>query len=350
LSTSLGLVCLGFCETYYQVAFVRFTFGLCQCSFAIGQAYISDMCTSLEKAQFVGYIGTVVGVAYATGPGFGATVSYVLGTFVNDRVKSLQYTFFIVGCSCLPVLLYLFCNLKDGDKKHFEELEYTQRNNRTALGLISVCYALAVYVTTTMQTYYTVTLTDTLMITNRVHLGIVFSIGGVIMAVVQFYMKPLIALVGIEKLCILGSITASSSIFGLAVPTQEINLAFYPLLAFGFGLISSAFPIYATEHATATNQGGALGLMQSLGAATSIAVPLIGGLLLLEGEKLGTVYFKGEGLVYFFGGCMGMLGVVIFAVYLYCNRKRTVLSASVSSLFQSSLPSDSHSVTPYIAM
>jgi DHA1 family tetracycline resistance protein-like MFS transporter len=294
-ASAVGMAMLGVGHTLAWLFIARLWSGVATANIAVAQAYIADVTTPETRARGMGMIGMAFGLGFIFGPALG-------GILARYPVPGLAGG----GTGALPALVasaLSAINLLLALRTLPESLppEKRGRSVRRAVPLDVAAFRAAVRVPgvgVAVATNFIVILwfagmeqtfrlfTDDVFGMTAAATGAIFAVVGVVGAAVQGgLVHKLARRFGEARLIIAGplvlavafALLAASPLFGAAA-----RLALYTasgLIALGNGIVSPSLPAYVSRRAGATDQGLALGTLQSASALGRVVGPALGGIL-----------------------------------------------------------------------
>lgn len=255
----------------------RLLAGLFGGSIAAAQAYIADVTTREERSKYMGLLGAAIGMGFVFGPALGAGLArFGFGTAAYTAAAlaaaNLGFAFFKLPESRVVD--------RSGAAATFSLATLAQGLGQPRVRAILATSFLAMLGFVAMETTYPLLGAQTYQMTAQ-DLGLMFTLIGVVMVIVQGGIvgrlapklgEPLVARVGVTILA------ASLALIPFA-PTIAASAAVLALLAVGQGLASPTIAAILSKSVGKDEQGGTLGLSQSLGAAARGIGPVLAGYL-----------------------------------------------------------------------
>jgi DHA1 family tetracycline resistance protein-like MFS transporter len=272
--------------------------GLCGANITAAQAYIADVTDEKSRAAGMGIVGAAMGLGFIFGPAAGAFLSRHSATlpfFVAAALAGLNFILaFIILVEPRPA----------AERTHARTLTWAGllRAATTArLASLLILFFAVTFAFSILESTIALFLADQLHY-GRTQAGWIFCYVGLVMVVVQgAIIRPLSRRLGERRLIIAGTLLMSA---GFAVtcapPTLGLVMMAMTLLAAGNGLNNPSLSSLVSRAAAGEDQGGVLGVSQSLGALARVLGPLCGTWLLAMSAR--TPYVVG-GLV-MLGGCL----------------------------------------------
>jgi MFS family permease len=294
-ASSVGMAILGFGHSLAWLFLARVWSGIATANIAVAQAYIADVTTPETRARGMGMIGMAFGLGFIFGPAVG-------GLLARYPVPGLPGA----GAGALPALVasaLSALNLLLALRTLPESLPPERRGHgvRRAVPLdvaafraavrvrgVGVAVALNFFVVLWFagmeQTFRL--FTDDVFGMTAAATGAIFAVVGVVGAGVQGglvgrlarrFGEARLVVAGPLVLAVAFALLAASPIFGDA--SRLVLFAASGLIAFGNGVVQPSLPAYVSRRAGATDQGLALGTLQSASALGRVVGPAVGGAL-----------------------------------------------------------------------
>ncbi|MDT7806707.1 MAG: transporter, family, tetracycline resistance protein [Acidobacteriota bacterium] len=283
LGTSLGFFILGFATTLWMLFAGRIIDGITGGNISTAQAYIADVTTEENRAKGMGLIGAAFGMGFIFGPAIGGILSR-WGTHVP---------FLFAGALALANATLLYFVLPEtvtpdhparqsAATGRWSQLVSALRGSRLAFVLgIYFLFITAFSIMTSSFGLFTLyrfgfDAHDT---------GWVFAFVGVIGAVVQGgLIGRLVKMFGELPLVIAGALFFAASLFIIPMTGPSTGtvalLALGAFFALGNGLATPSLTSLASKSASAGEQGGVLGVTQSVASLARVVGPLISAALI----------------------------------------------------------------------
>jgi DHA1 family tetracycline resistance protein-like MFS transporter len=283
LGTSLGFFILGFATTLWMLFAGRIIDGITGGNISTAQAYIADVTTEENRAKGMGLIGAAFGLGFIFGPAIGGILSR----------WGVHVPFLFAGALSLANATLLYFVLPEtvtpdhparasAATGRWSQLVRALRQSRLAFVLaIYFLFVTAFSIMTASFGLFTLyrfgfDAHDT---------GWIFAFVGVVGALVQGgLIGRLVKAFGEPPLVIAGALlfTASLVLIPLTGPGTGTAalLALGALFALGNGLATPSLTSLASKSAGAGEQGGVLGVTQSVASLSRVVGPLISAALI----------------------------------------------------------------------
>ncbi len=283
LGTSLGFFILGFATTLWMLFLGRIIDGITGGNISTAQAYIADVTTAENRAKGMGLIGAAFGLGFIFGPAIGGILSR----------WGVHVPFLFAGALSLAnaTLLYFVLPETVGPGHPARESAAAGRWSQLAGALRRPSLALVLAVYFLFVTAFSVMTSSFGLFTlyrfgfDAHDTGWIFAFVGVVGAVVQGgLIGRLVKAFGEPPLVIVGALlfTVSLVLIPLTGPGTGMAalLALGALFALGNGLATPSLNALASKSAGAGEQGGVLGVTQSVASLARAVGPLISAALI----------------------------------------------------------------------
>ena len=283
LGTSLGFMILGFATTLWMLFAGRIIDGITGGNISTAQAYIADVTTKEERAKGMGLIGAAFGLGFTFGPAIGGILSK----------WGISVPFIFAGAMALgnAVLLYFTLPETVTPDHPARESAATGRWSQLAAALRQprLTYVLVIYflfvVAFSIMTASFALFTMYRFGYDPVHNGYIFMYVGIIGALIQGGLIGRLAKrFGELPLVITGAFCFALAL--LAIPLMSPGMGLVALLGvgglFGVGnsLATPSLQTLASKSAGAGEQGGVLGVVQSVASLARAVGPSLAAWLI----------------------------------------------------------------------
>ena len=295
LGTSLGFFVMGFATTLWMLFAGRIIDGITGGNISTAQAYIADVTTEENRAKGMGLIGAAFGLGFIFGPAIGGILSR----------WGAHVPFMFAGALSLAnaTLLYFVLPETVTPGHPARQSAATGRWSQLvrALGQARLAYVLAVYFL--LVTAFSVMTSSFGLFTlfrfgfDAHDTGWIFAFVGVVGAVVQGgLISRLVKAFGEPPLVIVGALLFAASLAAIPFTGPHTGtaalLALGALFALGNGLATPSLTSLASKSAGAGEQGGVIGVTQSVASLARVVGPLVSGALIYS--AVATVGYDGR--------------------------------------------------------
>ncbi|MFO0621985.1 MAG: MFS transporter [Polyangia bacterium] len=279
MGSTLSLLATGLTDSLYTLMAARALAGLFGGSIATAQAYVADVTTPAERTKYMGLIGASIGMGFVFGPFVGAELS---------RFGFSTAAFVAAGLSCANLILAVF--------SLHESLPESARgkSQRVTLSVSSLHAALTrkvvgpLLLITMLATLAFVAMESTFALFAKLRYGFseqtmgrLFALIGIVIAIIQGgVIGPLARRFGEVSVGIAGFLILTVSFAALPfMPTQTLTITALVVVAVGQGLLNPSLSTLLSRAASKSEQGGTLGLGQSLNSLSRAVGPVLAGTL-----------------------------------------------------------------------
>ncbi len=328
LGTAAGLFMIGFANTLFIIFAGRILDGLTGGNISTAQAYIADVTTRENRAKGMGLIGAGFGIGFVLGPAIGG----ILSKYGNS------VPFFFAGTLSVANAIALYFFLPESLKKNaavesprninrFVEIFESLRDSR--FRIITFIYFLVVVGFSIMTTAFVLYTMKRFGYTAEQN-GYLFVYIGVLAILLQGGLfGRLSKWLGESRLVVIGCLFLTISLFAVPFVRPEYGglialLLGVALFSIGNSLASPALTSLASKNASESEQGKALGVVQS-GASLARAIgPIIAGYLLnnaigqLDDSTIQRTFFVASAI---------MLVAFFVAIYFLRNERPEVATS-----------------------
>ncbi|MCC6628966.1 MAG: MFS transporter [Chloroflexi bacterium] len=297
--SAVSLLVTGLATNLPVLLAARTLAGLFGGSISAAQAYIADVTAPTDRARAMGLLGAAIGLGFVLGPALGALLSpagFGTAAFVAAGLAAANLVFGLVALT----------ESRPAERRTATRARSTWANFLDALRHPSVSRILAGIFLTTLA-FVSMETTFALLGQQRFGLdtrgfGLVLTYVGIIAVIVQGGLVGRLARrYGERALAVAGAGAIGAGLAALAIaPSLPTALVALTGLAVGHGLATPTLPTLLSRESDVDEQGGALGLGQSVAAAARAIGPLLAGWL-----------FDIQALLPYLGGALLGLAVAI---------------------------------------
>lgn len=283
LGTSLGFFVLGFATTLWMLFAGRIIDGITGGNISTAQAYIADVTTEENRAKGMGLIGAAFGLGFIFGPAIGGILS---------RWGAHVPFLFAGGLSLANATLLYFVLPETVTKDHPARASAATGRWSQLLNAVSqprLAFVLAVYFLF-VTAFSVMTASFGLFTLYRFGFdahdtGWIFAFVGVVGALIQGgLIGRLVKMFGEPSLVVVGALLFAASLVLIPFTGPQTGtpalLALGALFALGNGLATPSLTSLASKSAGAGEQGGVLGVTQSVASLARVAGPLLSSALI----------------------------------------------------------------------
>lgn len=277
LGSALALTATALADTLWGMLIARAIAGLCAGSIATAQAYIADVTEEKERAKYMGMLGAAIGTGFVFGPAAGS----VIGRY-GFQAAALFAAVLAFANMLLAIAVLRESLPKDArtpkDRPRFNVSEIQRAFSQPGASLVLWASFLCMLGFVAMETTFPLLGKQNAGLGPR-ELGLVFSFVGIMMVIVQGgLIGRLTKRFGERTLSMAGC--AAMGIALVAMPfAHGLGELFgtVGVLAFGSGLATPSMSTLLSRMTPQDEQGGVMGINQSLGALARALGPMAAG-------------------------------------------------------------------------
>ncbi len=279
-SSAISFIVFALANSFTMLLLSRITAGMATES-AVAQAYISDITTEKERAKGMGKVGAAHGAGFIIGPTIGGLLS----------IYGFSATGFVAAVLTLVNFLFAFFFLPESNARTDSSIQKSVNSDgywrRLASALTKpLIGAVFVIIFVTIFAFSAIPVIVPLLGIaffgfTELEMSYFFMYIGVVQIVLQgILIGRLNKRWGEENLIVLGSLLMA---FGmLSMPLFSSIVVFFAsltLISSGNGILNTVLPSFVSTRTAPDEQGGMLGVVQSVGSIARIPGPLVGGLV-----------------------------------------------------------------------
>jgi len=273
----IGFLIFGFARTLPVLFLGRMVAGIAGAIIPTTNAYIADVTTPETRARGMGLVGAAFGLGFVLGPAIGG----LLAPYGYDKAPLLASA--MAGANLIFAYFKLPESLAENARNRARSRKFDLQSLATALshprvGLLLIMYFMVIVAIANMEATFALLNEHTYKLDAR-QTGYMFTFIGVVMSITQGVLVGRLVKRFGEKLCIVfGTFTM---IFGLALMPFAPNLPVYflvtGLLSMGSGINNPSLTGLMSRCTDTDEQGGIMGVAQSLSSLGRILGPAWGG-------------------------------------------------------------------------
>lgn len=281
LVSALSFILFALADSFLVLLLSRIVSGMAT-ETAVAQAYIADITTEKERATGIGRVGAAHGAGVIIGPAIGGFLSV--------------YGFSAPGLAAFGLallnLLFVFVFLPESKRRPSPSMKTPSKPNdgylsrligaltRPLIGFVLITSFIIILAFSAIPV--TVPLLGISFFNfGSLEMSYIFIYIGFIQIFLQgFAIGRLAKRFGEEKLIAFGSLLMMlGMLFMPLLPNLVIFLASLALIAFGIGMTQTAIPSFISKKTPVDEQGGMLGVNQSVSSIARVPGPLVAGLI-----------------------------------------------------------------------
>ncbi len=294
--------------------------GFFSANLSAAQAVVSDVTTPEERSKGMGIIGAAFGLGFVFGPALGGFLSHYFGYGVPLIFSAIFSLISLIVCVAI-FQETLPDDLRISNKQNFSFRDVKIVNLKAVNDVlkhkdVGIYVIIFFFITFSFANIfgnfqYFIERKDGLGM-NEEQTGYLLSFLGIIAAIVQSTLiKPFKKYIGEDKSVIFGNVLVAIGLFFIPFSTNVwILLAVLTLLAFGNGLNNAMALGLISQNVSRQDQGGVLGINQSLSSLARFLGPLWGGF----------IYDRFDYHFPFISGAIFMTVITIIAIVVLRNK------------------------------
>jgi len=306
LTSVASFLLFAIANSYFILLLSRIVAGLAT-ETAVAQAYIADITSKSERSAAIGKVGAAFGAGFIVGPAIGGFLS----------VYGFSAPGFAAFLLSLANLLFVLFFLPESLKKERSKLLLSPRSISSFFSKLLAAFAKPL-IGAVLMIFFIVFLSFSAIPVIVPLLGVAFfGFGAVEMSYFFMYIGAVQIILqsviigkvtkrfGEEKLIAFGPLLMMVGIFLMPlIPNTAIFMLSLTMIAFGSGIMRTIIPSFISKITPTNEQGGTLGVANSVASIATVPGPLIGGSL-FEFAGLAAPFFASAAmLIVAFGlGC-----------------------------------------------
>lgn len=282
LGTSLAFTIFGLAQSLLILFVGRILAGAFGAVITTAYAFIADVTTPENRAKGMGMVGAAFGLGFIFGPFVGGVMADAFGLAAPAfAAAGLALANLILAWFTLPETFPAAARAKGVDhrlRRTFSLVRFWEALHHPAVGALLLLYFFITLAFANLEATYAL-LTEDLLGWGAGENGYAFAYIGVVMVIVQGgLIRPLSHRFGEHRLIIAGTLLLVPGLGFLPFSGgAPVLLILTGALALGNGLNSPSLGSLISRGVGENEQGGIMGIMQSLGSLARVLGPLWGG-------------------------------------------------------------------------
>lgn len=288
IGTGVGFLVLGFAQTLWMLFLGRIIDGISGGNISTAQAYIADVTTPENRAKGMGLIGAAFGLGFTFGPAIGGLLSR----------WGISVPFIFAGCMAFANALLLYFTLPETvtpdhpARQNIASGRWTQlfgSLKQTRLAFVLAIYFLFVTAFSIMTTSFAL-FTMYRFGFDAAHNGYLFMYVGILGVFIQGgLIGRLVKAFGELPLVLIGALLFATSLFAIPLAGPHVGLLALlgvgAMFAVGNSLATPSLTALASKSVGPGEQGGVLGVTQSVASLARVVGPALAALLIYSPAK-----------------------------------------------------------------
>ena len=294
-SSVISFIIFALANSFPLLLLSRITAGMAT-EASVAQAYISDITTEKDRTKGMGKVGAANGAGFIIGPAIGGFLSvYGLSTLGFAAAA-------LTGVNLLFAFFFLpESNGRLGSTAQANTDGYWRRlASALTKPLIGAVFVILFVITFAFSAIPVIVplLGIAFFSFAELEMSYFFMYIGVVQIVLQgILIGRLTARWGEENLMVFGSLLLALGMFFMPLyPSIIVFVASITLISSGIGTLNTVLPSFISKRTPADEQGGMLGIAQSVASIARIPSPLVGGIV-AEFAGLDVAFFISAALV-----------------------------------------------------
>jgi DHA1 family tetracycline resistance protein-like MFS transporter len=294
-SSVISFILFAFADSFPLLLLSRITAGMAT-EASVAQAYISDITTEQERAKGMGKVGAANGAGFIVGPAIGGILSIYGLDALGIAAAALTAINFVFAFFFLPESK----SRKDVSTSPSSDGYWRRLVSVLTRPLIGTVFVILFIITFAFSTIPVIVplLGIAFFGFTEVEMSYFFMYIGVVQIVLQgFLIGRLTKRIDEDYLIVLGSFLMAIGL--LMMPLLDNLVAFLfaiTLNSSGLGILNTILPSFISKRTPSDEQGGMLGIAQSVASIARIPGPLVAGVI-VEATGLPVAFFVSSVLV-----------------------------------------------------
>jgi MFS family permease len=277
-SSVISFIIFALANSFLLLLLSRITAGMATES-AVAQAYISDITTEKERAKGMGKVGAANGAGFIIGPAIGGFLSIYGLSMLGFAAAALT------GVNLLFAFFFLpesNVNVNSSTQTAVNSDGYWRRLasvlTKPLIGAVFVILFIITFAFSAVPVIVPL-LGIAFFGFAELEMSYFFMYIGVVQIVLQgVLIGRLVKRWGEENLMVFGSLLMALGMLCMPLfPSIVVFFASITLISSGIGTLNTVLPSFISKRTPADEQGGMLGVAQSVGSIARIPGPLVGG-------------------------------------------------------------------------
>lgn len=272
--TAAGMALLGRAPTLGLMLASRLFAGLFAGSISTAQAYVADVTVPAERARYMGWVGSCIGLGFVLGPAIGGMMAKYGFRAACDTAAAMSLAAFVFGLFALRE-----SNVhRHAAKRTWNPAEVWRTMRRPKVGAIIGAGFLTSFAFVAMQSTIPLIGSRNVGMTEKNLAAVMTMIGAIIVLIQGGAVGRLAPIFGERRLATAGCVGMALALAAIPfMPTMAFMMGVLAVFATGNALIRPTIASLLSLEASVGEQGGVLGLGQSLQAAARAIGPVLYG-------------------------------------------------------------------------
>ena len=313
LSSAISFIIFALANSFLLLLISRIAAGMAT-EVAVAQAYIADITTEKERTTGMGKVGVAHGAGFIIGPALGGFLSIYGFSATGFAAAALTGVNFLFAFFFLPESNK---HTNSGVKPVSSDGYWRRLGKALTKPLIGAVLVILFVITFAFSAVPVIMplLGIAFFGFGELEMSYFFMYIGVVQIFLQgVLIGRLTGRFGEENILLFGSILMMSGLFIIPLFSNiAVFLASLTMMSSGIGTLNTVLPSFISKRAPADEQGGMLGVAQSVGSIARIPGPLVAGLI---------AEFAGLHLAFFLSASLVMVSFVLGFKIFRAHRSR----------------------------
>jgi MFS family permease len=270
--SAISFIIFALANSFPLLLLSRITAGMATES-AVAQAYITDMTSEKERAAGLGKVGAAHGAGFIIGPAIGGFLS-IYGFLTLGIVAAVLFAFFFLPESNAKAV----SSIQTNSEGYWRRLASVL--TKPLIGTVFVILFIITFAFSAIPVIVPL-LGIAFFGFAELEMSYFFMYIGVVQIVLQgLLIGRLTKRWGEENLMVFASLLMALGMLGMPLfPSIAVFVVSITLISSGIGILNTVLPSFISKRTASDEQGGILGVVQSVGSIARVPGPLVGGLI-----------------------------------------------------------------------
>jgi len=279
LSSTISFIVFALANSFTMLLISRITAGMAT-EAAVAQAYIADITTEKERTTGLGKVGAAHGAGFIIGPAIGGLLSIYGFSAPGFAAAALTGVNFLFAFFFLPESNAHKSSMQTSVNSGGYWRRLAKALTKPLIGTVFVILFIITFAFSAVPVIVPL-LGIAFFGFGELEMSYFFMYIGVVQIVLQgILIGRLTKRWGEKTLILFGSLVMTVGMFIMPLFSSiVVFFASLTLISSGIGILNTVLPSFISKRAPADEQGGMLGVAQSVGSIARIPGPLVGGLV-----------------------------------------------------------------------
>lgn len=276
--SGISFVLFAIANSLLMLFISRFVAGMATES-AIARAYIADVTTEEERTGGIGKVGAAFGAGFIVGPVIGGLTSVYGFSAPGFTAAALTLLNFLLVLLFLPQSPYRKSSEYEKEREGLNYLKTLKLGLRKQkIGLVLAITFMVILAFSAIPVILPLLGIDFFGF-QEVEMSYFFMYIGVVQIILQgFLIGRLTDKLGDELMIVLGTASLTFGTFFVALfPNIILFVVCITFIAGGIGILNTSIPSFVSKRSSADEQGGGMGVVESVSSIARIPGPILGG-------------------------------------------------------------------------